>query len=198
MGAAPHTEPEYIVVRRPRLASRASFSRAGHTRARALQIAPPQLASPGRRQYDRRSPMMLLLASGFFAIPREQQAAHCLPVLFECSKSSGCNADAVQEDRSLSQERYQALTPGARATPRVHHTQAIWGMAHQIARAFLHNRSLPVWVVRVCLLRWLPPKSSTSRPTPITLSSTVFSLFMFYNNKKARGGGSRVASQPLC
>ena len=26
---------------------------------------------------------MLLLASGFFAIPREQQAAHCLPVLFD-------------------------------------------------------------------------------------------------------------------
>ena len=40
---------------------------------------------------------MLLLASGFFAIPREQQAAHCLPVLFECSKSIGCNADSVQE-----------------------------------------------------------------------------------------------------
>jgi len=31
-------------------------------------------------------------------------------------------------DRSLSQERYQALTLGARATPRVHHTQAggVW------------------------------------------------------------------------
>ena len=27
-----------------------------------------------------------------------------------------------EEDRSLSQERYQALTLGARATPRVHHT----------------------------------------------------------------------------
>ena len=82
------------------------------------------------------------------------------------------------KDRSLSQERYQALTLGARATPRVHHTQAIWGMAHQIARAFLHNRSLPVWVVRVCLLRWLPPKPATSRPTPFTLCSTVF--FAFY------------------
>ena len=40
---------------------------------------------------------MLLLASGFFAIPREQQAAHCLPVLFECFKYRECDADAVQE-----------------------------------------------------------------------------------------------------
>ena len=41
--------------------------------------------------------MMSIVGIKSLAIPREQQAAHCLPVLFECSRSSGCNADSVQE-----------------------------------------------------------------------------------------------------
>ena len=189
MGAAPHTEPEYIVVRRPRLASRASFSRAGHTRARALQIAPPQLASPGRRQYDRRSPMMLLLASGFFAIPREQQAAHCLPVLFECSKSSGCNADAVQEDRSLSQERYQALTLGARATPRVHHTQA-GGVWHTKLRVHSYTSVCYQFRVgRVCPFAGFPRSLQHQGPRPSRSALRFFRFLCFIIIKRREGGG---------
>ena len=45
--------------------------------------------------------MMSIVGIKSLAIPREQQAAHCLPVLFECSRSSGCDADSVQEQEGL-------------------------------------------------------------------------------------------------
>ena len=84
---------------------------------------------------------------------------------------------AIYGDRSLSQERYQALTLGARATPRVHYTQA-GGVWHtNCLRIPTHPFATSFVLLRVCPLRWLPSKFSTSGTRLSRPSSAVFPAF---------------------